>query len=1263
MNFMTSLTAYRFLLFFNLLSSLLLAGCLGGGSGTSDSTLATTPKAAKLVLLVSNNNQPADGKSEVTLTVVARDANNTVIANVPVNIVSSSSTALFTAMNGTTDAQGTFQTTVKSQIKETFTVYVQSENLRSEQISLSFGEQSNAAKLVLLVSNNNQPADGKSEVTLTVVARDANNTVIANVPVNIVSSSSTALFTAMNGTTNALGTFQTTVKSQIKETFTVYAQSGNLRSEQVSLSFGEQTTDSRIKAINVVVENDGQSADGTTAITLIVVPRDKDNQPVTGIIVNLFSPSDAVLFDKISGNTDERGRFTVTATSRTPGTYQVIVRAGGTEAAPVNITFLPHLARANVIELNSSETILSANEAASITAIFKDNSTTVDLVTSTSYATTTLLANEGFNVTVSGNAKLHNVPKTSDNNGAATFTVTDDKAENVVLTVTSALATKTITLYFGASLELLPKVTNTLRQAKLTALLKDGQLSSIPNQKVKFGFTEKNNEILSANEVLTNAQGVAEITVTDLENDGGIAKLTASRGKLVSEPATVYFKAAFGKDRQLTATVHSNVLETTGKTTITATITNSEGTSIQGQTVKFRSNSNATQFSNVSSDSDAQGQVQTTVSNNLAEDIIVTVEADTAKQTIPLYFGAKVRLTPLNIADGVADGSTAVNLTASIENFKGQGIAGIPLNFRLNPGQGLLSKYFGNSDENGRVTFEIVDNVDETVTVAAQAGSLQVATAQVKFTAPAAPAAQIGSITLNSSKTELKLNDQIDVIAQVLDTTGKPAQLGTLVNFETSGIGTITPKVLTDSNGRASAIFQSTTQAGIATIKATAGNMQADLTLIVNPNNAGIIEVKKIDPQAIGIIGSGVVQSSTITFLIKDDLGNPVQDGTTVNFSLGTTTLGGGETISAASNITHNGLVSVALKSGSVAGNVDVIATVASQNGVQIRTSARVTIVGSVPDARHLSLAAEFLNIAGGVQFGLQDKITAYVGDRFGNIVPDGTGVSFITEGGTIGKSIGGGAFTTTTEFGQATAVLQSAEPMTPYLTGCSVPYPASLKVNGCGNPGLTTVVAYTTGSESFIDSNGNGQYDKDEPFDDLSEPYLDANDNFQFDTGELYVDVDKNGQFDANNRQFDANTTIWTSMKILFSGRTEPPDVTPKTFHLADGQRETFTVVLKDLYGNAMSAGTTFKVTTDVDTKVFDKDGKQIDTITPLGGILSGKVEDGFSSQFTFTLSNRGVTTTQAINIVISVTSPIATKSPGGNGSVDYVVSGSFGN
>lgn len=1114
----------------------------------------------------------------------------------------------------------------------------------------------NATKLVLLVSDNNQVADGKAAVTLTVIARDANNAVIANAPVTLVSSSSTALFSVMSGNTDAQGILTATVTSQVRETLSVYAQSNNVRSESVNVSFGEQTIDSRITTINVMVENDGQSADGNTAIVLTAVPRDKDNQPVAGIAVTVFSPSDAVLFDKISGNTDDKGRFTIHATSSTPGTYQVIVRAGGSEAKSVDIHFLPHLVRANWITLNSSETVLAVNEAVDIKMNFSYrvylNSTGTQLTYSE-----TLLPNAAFNVTVSGNAKLHNVPATSDNNGAATFSVTDDKAENVTLTVTSALATQSITLYFGASLALLPKTLNTVRQTTLTALLKDGHQSPIPNQTVHFGFAENNNATLSANKVLTNAQGLAEITVTDLENNGGNVTVTAQRGTL-SAQAAVNFKAAFGQNRQLTTTTNTQVLRTDQKATVTATITDSDGLPIEGQTVNFSSTGNA-QFSKATGNSDASGKVITTVSNNLAEDVVVTITADTAKQTIPLYFGAQLRFTPTQVQDGVANGNTTVNLTVSLENGANQGIVGIPVNLHLSHGQALLNKYYGNSDANGRLTLSLVDDFEETVTVVAQAGSLPAATAQVKFTVPAA---QIGSLTLNTNKTTLSLNDQVAIIAKVLDTQGKPINAGTLVNFETSGVGTITSSALTNEAGEAQATFQSATQAGLATVKATSGGGQATLTLIINPNDAGIIEVQQIDPQVIGIIGSGVAQSATIRFLIKDNLGNTVQDGTTVNFSLGTTTLGGGETISATSNTTHNGLVSVALKSGSVAGNVDVIATLSAQNNAQISTSARVTIVGSVPDAKHLSLAAEFLNIAGAVQFGLQDKITAYVGDRFGNIVPDGTGVSFITEGGTIGKSIGGGAFTTTTEFGQATAVLQSAAPVTPYLTGCTIPYPASANVTGCGNPGFTTIVAYTTGSESFTDSNGNGQHDTGEPFEDLSEPYIDANDNHQFDTDGLYVDVNKNGKFDAGNQQFDANTTVWTSMRILFSGRTDAIQVSPNTFHLSDGQSQSFDVTLRDIYGNALVAGTTFSVTTDVDTKVFDSTGKQIDTLTPLGGTISGKLEDGFSSVFTFTISNRGYTP-QSVNISIAVTSPIVSQSPGGNGSANYTISGTFGN
>lgn len=1158
MHLMTGFTLRKLYIFNILLIFLALSGCLGGGSGSSDSTTAT-PKASKLVLLVNNNNQPADGKSTISLTVIARDSTNGVVANVPITLVSQSSTALFAAMSGTTDAQGVFSTTVTSQVQETFTVTAQSDSIRSETVSLSFGS--------------------------------------------------------------------------------------------------EQTTDSRVKSINVVVENDGQSADGSSTITLTTVPRDQNNQPIAGITVNLFSPSDEVIFDKITGNTDEKGRFTVTATSHTPGTYQVIVRAGGAEAAPVNITFAPHLARASWLTLESSETVLAVQDKSTVTVklysgtiLYIDSNR--DIISANNLK---LLPQAAFKATVTGNAVLHDVPELSDNNGAATFTVSDDKAETVTLTVTSAFATKSISLYFGARLELLPKTQNTIRQTILTALLKDGTQAPIPDQAVRFGFAEKNSETLSAPEVNTNTQGLAQVTVTDLENDGGTATVIAARGTLRAQ-ATVNFKAAFGQNRQLTATTNSPVLATTDRATITAIITDNNGLPIQGQVVKFRSTGKA-QFSVVSGTSDAEGKVQTVVSDSIAEDIVVTVEADTAQQTIPLYFGAKVQLSPQFVEDGVVNGETPVTLTASILNGQGQGIAGIPLNLRISSGRGLLSKYHDDSDAQGRVSFNITDSFEETVTVEAQTGVLNPATAQVKFTLPAAP---IATISLTTPTTIINLNQEVSVTAEVLDSRGHPVA-NTLVNFSAEGAGTINSSALTDQNGVATVKFRSTTQAGIATVKATVGTVQTTLALLVNPSQAGVIELKSIEPQRIGVIGSGVTQSATLTFLVKDNLGNLVADGTVVNFSLGTTTLGGGETISSTRETTHNGIVSTTLKSGSVAGNIDVIASLAE---TQVSTLARVTIVSSTPDARHLSLAAEFLNIVGAIRFGITDQITAYVGDRFGNIVPDGTGISFISEGGTIGKSIGGGAFTTTTEMGQATAILQSAEPTTPNLTGCSVPYPSSLKISGCGNPGLNTIVAYTTGSESFTDSNGNGRYDSGEPFEDLSEPYIDANDNGQFDSTELYVDVNGDGFFNSKNSQFDSNTTIWTSMKILFSGHIGTIQVTPETFKLSNGEGQSFTVTLSDTYGNALVAGTTFTVTSDADvtTSITDITGKTtVTSSSPLGGTTTATLADSHGSGQTlvFTLTNRGYTP-QTVNIRIQVTAPTGTTE-GQTETLERTLSGTF--
>ncbi len=1276
-----------------------------------DSTI--DPRVSEVKLLVSNNFQRADGEAAITLTVIARGANNAPVSEVAINLVSRSDTAFFDALSGTTTEQGRFTTTVTNSVAESFEVTATAGGVQTQPVTVTFIDSTidpRVSEVKLLVSNNFQRADGEAAITLTVIARNANNAPVSDVAINLVSRSDTAFFDALSGTTGENGRFTTTVTNSVAESVEVTATAGGVQAQPVTVAFVDSTVDPRVSTVSLIVTNNSQPANGRDQIILTVIVRNAQNAPLSDVQVNLVSTSDFALFEALSGTTGKNGRFSTTVTSTVAETFIVTAKAGGAQADSASVTFA---APVGEIVLRASSAVLPANDTSTITITilrkveleevldkfsqFFDSVTLSGPVLDNLLQQDILLPHTPFNAVASGGAVLHNVPKTTNTNGQARFTVTNNK--NTVITVTSGPITQTLQLHFGATLNLLPKSTNAAETATLTALLKDGNQAPIAEQQVKFNFVGDNNETLTPNTATTGADGIAEVTITDIEQNGGTAEVNVSSGTLTDQ-ATVNFLAAFGENRQLEVNSTASVLNVNQSATLTARITDKNGFPIQGQTVAFSvartdgrdssarvslNTSNAPGEIKVTGISNSEGEVKATVSDTTGENVMVTVRADTAVQEIPLYFGANISLSPTD-ANGFANGTTPITLTATVSDAQRGGISAIPVDFRVINGQALLDNFRISTNEKGQAIVNVTSNILGRATIEAQVDTL---TPTVQATLTFSPS-EPSQLTLSTTSTEpLSLNGEATITAVVKDAQSNLVEDGTRVNFTVEGAGSITESELT-TNGTATATFSATTQAGIAFITATAGAATDSITLTVQPGNAGTIEVSKIEPQVIGIIGSGVTQTATIEFIVKDSLGNLVADGTEVNFALGETTLGGGETLSTegksgktAIGTTLDGSVRVTLKSGAVAGNIDVIATVNNT----ISTVARVTIVGSVPDADHLSLAVEFHNIAGGVTFGLQNQITAYVGDRFGNIVPEGTSVSFITEGGTIGQSIGGGAFTTTTEFGQATAILQSAAPTTPNLGGvptlrnrgykCSDDY---AEVNNptpemlCGNPGLVTIVAFTTGSESFVDKNGNGLFDAGETFKDLSEPYIDGNDNNAFDEGELYIDVNGNRQFDNGNNQFDGpggefkNTTIWRSGRILFSAGTALIQITPTSFKIPNGGSQTFTIEnIGDIYGNALVAGTRFQVTSN-------------------NGLLGGTTDLTFgdssgrgNSSIQFTLSSNPPSRTTetdkegneqirleyppatSATITITITSSVQNKAPGGSGDKSLVISGTI--
>jgi hypothetical protein len=156
---------------------------------------------------------------------------------------------------------------------------------------------------------------------------------------------------------------------------------------------------------------------------------------------------------------------------------------------------------------------------------------------------------------------------------------------------------------------------------------------------------------------------------------------------------------------------------------------------------------------------------------------------------------------------------------------------------------------------------------------------------------------------------------------------------------------------------------------------------------------------------------------------VRDAQGNPVDvaNQVEVDFSTVVSPGGGVQIFPLTATTDDQGRVRTTVTSGTVSGVVQVRAQI---DGPPILRSNPVQIVihSGLPDANHFSVSRNTFNMPGGVVYGLTNTITAFVGDRYGNPVENGTAVYFTTDGGIIQ----GAGFTTN---GITSATLTTAAP------------------------------------------------------------------------------------------------------------------------------------------------------------------------------------------------------------------------------------------
>ena len=320
---------------------------------------------------------------------------------------------------------------------------------------------------------------------------------------------------------------------------------------------------------------------------------------------------------------------------------------------------------------------------------------------------------------------------------------------------------------------------------------------------------------------------------------------------------------------------------------------------------------------------------------------------------------------------------------------------------------------------------------------------------------------------------------------------------------------------VTTINGVATATYkdQGCGQVDTITVTATVGQnaLFEKSELTVASADLGSIEFVSAQPTFIALKGTGGAsrsETSSLVFVVKDVIGNPVRDQL-VNFSLNTDV--GGITISPATQAKTNssGEVTVIVAAGTVPTSVIVTASLEA-NPLIATISGNLAISTGVLDANSFSISVTDHAPEAWNEDGTTVEVTARLADHFNNPVPDGTTVNFSTEFGAIephcSTTKGLCSVTWTSQSPRSpdpafrdpnaiTRVIGSANcyngNVVTSLSNTSLPCPGTL---GSVHGDQVTIFAHAIGEESFNDANANGRFDAGEAYSDLSEAFQDDN-------------------------------------------------------------------------------------------------------------------------------------------------------------------------
>lgn len=364
---------------------------------------------------------------------------------------------------------------------------------------------------------------------------------------------------------------------------------------------------------------------------------------------------------------------------------------------------------------------------------------------------------------------------------------------------------------------------------------------------------------------------------------------------------------------------------------------------------------------------------------------------------------------------------------------------------------------------------------------------------------------QATNVTLSALTTEMALlpsGGQTTISFKVSDTAGNPLS-GVLVNLNAS-CGQLPMQMSSDSDGTIKVVYKAinadnTLCSGNVHISASTGNTVQSTNISVKTPEANSIMFTS-DPFRLGAKESGSSATGILEFTVYSNnipLANQAVE-LTLNkapFDLTFDVLGNRDKRVVTTD--QNGQVSVQIYPGTTPGPVEIKATLVSDPSVNALSkgifidSSRVT-----QDGLSLSMGKNVLDWS---MDGDTTSVTARMVDRNGNKVPNGTIVSFTTEGGKV--------------FPSSCGTVDGA---------CSVEFSTQ---NPRPGDGRVTILAVAEGEKAYIDKDQNNAWNEgiDTLVHNIGDTFRDDNENGTFEIGEFTypLTTQATGKCENNIREF----------------------------------------------------------------------------------------------------------------------------------------------